>query len=259
MMKRKASNNRKSARLWLCVIVSGTCAGSARPADAQGAGAEHLKHMTWGTGSLILIDQLEYAPSTGGRPVSLDALAWWGGAYDRLWIKAEGEQFTAGDDGDFEGHLYYGRLITAYFDALAGVRIDQTWGPESTTRVHLALGLQGLAPLRFEFSPALFVSHEGDVSARLEAEYQLLVTQRLVASPDIELNAAVQEVPERGIGSGLNDIEFGLRIRYEFRREFAPYVGYVWRRRVGATAQLARDGGDPVSEGELVAGLRVWQ
>lgn len=259
-MNRIGSIHRKSARLLLCLVVAGSGMASARPADAQGIGMEQLKHMmAWGTGSLILVDQFEYAPSSAGRPVSLDGVAWWGGAYNRLWLKAEGEQITTGKDGEVEGHLYYGRLISAYFDALAGVRIDASWGAKGAARAHLALGLEGLAPMRFEFSPALFVSNKGDVSARLEAEYQLLITQRLVASPEVELNAAVREVPEWGIGSGLNDIELGLRVRYEFRPEFAPYVGYAWRRRVGATAQLARDDGDPVSEGAFVAGLRVWR
>ncbi|MDQ3389352.1 MAG: copper resistance protein B, partial [Gemmatimonadota bacterium] len=161
--------------------------------------------------------------------------------------------------GDAEAQLSYGRLITPYFDALAGVRLDQRWGDGSATRAHLAAGLVGLAPLRFEFSPTLFLSQDGDLSARLEAEYQLLITQRLVASPEIELNAALQEVPEWGIGRGINDVELGLRLRYEFRREFAPYIGYSWTRRVGGSAGFAREEGEGVSEGAFVAGLRVWR
>lgn len=232
----------------------------ARPADAQGIGLKQLKHMmAWGTGSLILFDQLEYAPNGEGDPLSLDAVGWYGGAYNRLWFRAEGEQLTSESAGEAEVQLSYGRLVTAYFDALAGVRVDQRWGDESGTRAHLALGLQGLAPLRFEFSPTLFLSQDGDLSARLEAEYQLLVTQRLVASPEIELNAALQEVPEWGVGSGINDVELGMRLRYEIRREFAPYVGYEWTRRVGGAADFAQAAGEPVSGGAFVVGLRVWR
>lgn len=232
----------------------------ARPADAQGIGLIQLKEMmAWGTGSLILFDQLEYAPGGEGRPLSLDAIGWYGGAKNRLWFRAEGEHLTSGGTGEGEAQLSYGRLVTPYFDALAGVRVDQQWGDASPTRAHLAVGLVGLAPLRFEFSPSLFVSQDGDLSARLEAEYQLLITQRLVASPEIELNAALQEVPEWGVGSGLNDYELGLRLRYEIKREFAPYVGFSWTRRVGGSADFAREEGEGVSEGAFIAGLRVWR
>lgn len=248
-----------SAALRTVAALGGLLFALARPADAQGIGLEQLKHMmAWGTGSLILVDQLEYAPGAAGRPLSLDAIGWYGGAYDRLWFRAEGEQLTSGSGGEAEVQLSYGRLVTAYFDALAGIRVDRQWGDESNTRAHLALGLLGLAPLRFEFSPTLFLSQEGDLSARLEAEYQVLITQRLVASPEIELNAALQEVPEWGAGSGLNDVELGLRLRYEIKREFAPYVGWVWARRLGGTADLARIAGEEVGEGGFVAGLRMW-
>jgi copper resistance protein B len=241
-------------------MTSGVLLALAGPADAQGIGLKQLKHMmAWGTGSLILFDQLEYAPGGEGRPLSLDATGWYGGAYNRLWFRAEGEQLTTEGIGEAEVQLSYGRLVTAYFDALAGVRVDQQWGDGSDTRAHLAVGLVGLAPLRFEFSPTLFLSQEGDLSARLEAEYQVLITQRLVASPEIELNAALQDVPEWGVGSGLNDVELGLRLRYEFSRKFAPYVGYEWMRRVGGSADFAREAGEGVSDGAFVAGLRVWR
>ena len=248
-----------ASALRIAAALGGLAVALASPADAQGIGLKQLKHMmAWGEGSLILFDQLEYAPGGAGGPMSLDAVGWYGGAYNRLWFRAEGEQLTSESGGEGEAQLSYGRLVTAYFDALAGVRVDQHWGEESDTRAHLALGLQGLAPLRFEFSPTLFLSQDGDVSARLEAEYQLLITQRLVASPEIEVNAALQEVPEWGVGKGLNDAELGMRLRYEIRREFAPYVGYAWTRRFGETADLGRLEGGAVSEGVFVAGLRMW-
>ncbi len=234
--------------------------GITAPANAQGIGLEQLKKMMdWGTGSLILIDQLEYAAGGEGRPVTLDAIGWYGGAYDRLWFRAEGEQLTRESSGEVEGELFYGRLITSYFDALAGARVDQRWGEGGATRAHLAVGLEGLAPGRFEVAPTLYLSQDGDVSARLEAEYQFLITQRLVATPDVELNAALQEVPEWGVGRGLNDVELGLRLRYEFRREFAPYIGFQWARRVGGSADFARAAGAGAGDGTFVAGVRVWR
>ena len=242
------------------LLLVGFLAALARPAAAQGIGLEELKEMmSWGTGSLILFDKLEYAPQAAGRPVSLDAVGWYGGAYDRLWFRAEGEQLTTQSVGEAEAQLFYGRLITPYWDALAGVRVDQRWGGESGTRVHLAAGLTGLAPLRFEFSPTLFLSQDGDLSARLEAEYQVLITQRLVAAPEIELNAALQDVPGWGLGRGLNDVELGLRLRYEIVREVAPYVGVSWLRRVGGTADWARAEGEAASETLIVVGVRLWR
>jgi copper resistance protein B len=102
------------------------------------------------------------------------------------------------------------------------------------------------------------VSEKGDLSARLEAEYDLLITQRLVLQPKAELAVAAQRVPELGVGSGLNDIELGLRLRYEFSREFAPYVGVHWERKVGETARLAREEGEQADSLWVVAGLRFW-
>ena len=231
----------------------------AQPVAAQGIGLKELEEMmAWGTESLILLDKVEYAQAAEGGPVSVDATGWYGGAYNRLWFRAEGEQLTHARGGEAEAQLFYGRLVTPYWDALAGVRLDQRWGGQSGTRAHLAVGVIGLAPMRFEFSPTLFVSQHGDVSARLEAEYQVLMTQRLVAEPELELNAAIQDVPEWGVGRGLNDTELALRIRYEIKREFGPYLGWQWHRRLGSTADLARAEGEPVSEHALVAGLRIW-
>lgn len=232
----------------------------ARPAAAQGLGmAELMRMMDWGRGSLILFDQLEYAPNAEGEPLSADMTAWVGGARNRIWVRAEGEQPLAGNGGEGEASVYYGRLVTPFWDALAGVRVDGSWGGEGNARASLAVGLIGLAPMRFELSPTVYLSQDGDLSARLEAEYQILVTQRLVAEPELELNAALQEVPEFGVGRGLNDMGLGMRLRYEFSRKFAPYVGYSWTKRYGGAADFAREEGEPASEGAFVAGLRVWR
>lgn len=259
-MRAELLSSRASATLRIGFSLAGLLALLASPAGAQGIGLKQLKHMmAWGTESLVLLDQLEYAPGAEGRPVSLDANGWYGAAYNRLWFRVEGEQLTTDRDGEAEAQLFYGRLIKPYWDALGGVRVDQRWGAESGTRAHLAIGLTGLAPLRFELSPTLFLSQDGDLSARLEAEYQVLITQRLVASPEIELNAALQEVPEWGVARGLNDVELGLRLRYEIRREFAPYLGYSWTRRLGGSADLAGEAGEEISERVFVVGLRVWR
>ncbi len=120
------------------------------------------------------------------------------------------------------------------------------------------VGFEGLAPYWFEMEPAVFVSQDGDISARVTTTYDMFVTQRLIAQPRIEVNAAVQEVPEFGVGSGLNDLDLGFRLRYEIRREYAPYIGVSWQRRFAGTADLARLAGATVSDLAAVGGLRVW-
>lgn len=240
-------------------VLGGLLMTLARPVGAQGIGLQQLREMMgWGTGTFLLFDELEYAPGASGRPLGLGATAWYGGAYNRLWVRAEGEQLTAASGGEAEIEALYGRLITPYFDAVVGARVDQEWGDESATRGLLAVGIQGLAPYWFEIAPTLYVSQDGDFSARFEAEYEILLTQRAVLTPELELNAALQEVPEWGVGSGLNDYELGLRLRYEIKREFAPYVGWVWTRRLGGTSDLARAAGEEVSGNGFVAGLRMW-
>ncbi len=174
-------------------------------------------------------------------------------------MRAEAEQSSTEANGEGEVQVLYGRQVAAFWDAVAGVRVDRRWGDGTATRALLAAGLQGLAPYWFEVAPTLFVSQHGHLSARLEASYELLLTQRLIVEPELELNAAVQEVPEFGVGTGLNDIELGIRLRYEVRREFAPYVGFSWTRRVGKSADLARATGEDAGSGTFVAGLRVWR
>ncbi|HEX6939439.1 MAG TPA: copper resistance protein B [Longimicrobiales bacterium] len=229
-------------------------AGRARAQDMP----DPKEMMRWGTATYLQLDALEYAPGAAGRPIRLDATGWTGGAVHRLWLRAEGEHLTRAGSGAAEAQLLYGRLVSPYWDALLGIRVDRRWGDADATRAHLALGLQGLAPYRFELAPTLFLSRHGDVSARLQASYEALLTQRLIAEPEAELNAALREVPEFGIGRGINDVRLALRLRYEIRRELAPYVGYTWIRRFGGGADLARGEGEPVSDGAFVAGVRVW-
>ena len=120
------------------------------------------------------------------------------------------------------------------------------------------VGAAGLAPYWFEVEPTLYVSDDGDVSFRLEATYDLLLTQRLILQPRFELDAAASSTPEFGIGAGINDIQLGLRLRYEIRREVAPYVGVSWTRKLGNTADFARDEGEDVDSLGAVVGLRFW-
>lgn len=209
--------------------------------------------------TFVQFDELEYVPGAIDEPVEYKGQMWIGGDFDRLWLKARGEQSTLEREGVFEGQALFSRATSPFWNTQVGLRIDRLYGlGGGATRGHLALGIQGLAPYWLEVESFLFVSHEGDVSARVEASYDVLFTQRLILEPEVELNGAVQAVPEFGVGSGLSDFEVGVRMRYEVVRELAPYVGISWHRLVGETADLARTGGGVVSDANFVAGLRWW-
>ena len=210
--------------------------------------------------SLALLDLFEAAPGASGVPGRVEGLYRIGDDYTRLYLKGEGEGLIAEAEGEVEGQALYSRLVTSYFEAQAGVRVDTEFGDgDVRARPFLVVGLEGLAPYFFEVEPAVFLSAAGDLSARFVGSYDLLLTQRLVAQPRLEVNAALQEVAGWGVGTGLNDTEVGLRLRYEVRREVAPYVGVNWTQRYGAAADFARDEGGSASEANVVFGIRLWR
>lgn len=209
--------------------------------------------------SLVSIEKLEAAPINTDLPLELEGLWRLGDSYNSIWLKLEAEGDIPGREGEGEAQLLYSRILTAFFDLQLGMRADLGLdGSDISARPQVVLGLEGLAPYFFELEPAIFASIDGDISARLEASYDLLITQRLVLTSDIEVNLAVQEVEDWGIGSGINDLELGARLRYEFIREVAPYIGVNWVRSFAGTKDLAEAAGEPVSETRFVAGARVW-
>ena len=199
------------------------------------------------------VEQFEYRANDGQDSLNWDAQGWIGNDEYKVWLKTEGEKPTDGRLEKGELQLLYSRRVSDFFDAQAGVRYDIEPGPERGFGV---FALQGLARYWFEVDASAFVSNEGEVSARFEAEYDLLITQKLILQPMAEVNLAVQSVRERGIGSGINDIELGLRLRYEIQRNFAPYIGISWERKIGETADLARDEGEEVDNLAFVTGIR---
>lgn len=208
----------------------------------------------------VLVDQLEYRMKEGADTVRWDAVGWYGGDYDRLWIKTEGDWRTTGErGGEAEAQALYGRLIAPFWDMQIGLRYDQYSGTGfDRSRSFLALGLHGLAPYWFELEPALFISQDGDVSGRLTATYDMLLTQRLALQSRFDIDAAVQSVEEFDVGAGVNAIGLGLRLRYEIIREVAPYLGINYLGRTGETADIARTNGERADDVALVAGLRLW-
>lgn len=209
----------------------------------------------------VLFDNLEYRAG-GSAPnfARWDMLGWYGGDVNRLWVRSEGD-YAPSSKGERNPDLQvlYGRLIAPFFDATIGLR--QQWmriDGQTRQRTFAVIGLQGLAPYRFEFEPSLFISQNGDVSARVTATYDVLFTQRLVLQPRIEVNAAGRSVERFGVGSGMNDLDLGLRLRYEIVREFAPYIGVTYTRTYGRAAEMRRAEDAPVSQWKLVAGVRIW-
>ncbi len=202
----------------------------------------------------VMADRFEVQSIEGADRMVLDAQGWVGKDYQRFWLKTEGE-YVAGRLEEAEIQGLYSRAVSTFFDFQAGVRQDVAPGSRRTFGV---LGFQGLAPYWFEIDTALFVSHDGDVSARFEGEYDLFVTQRLILQPRAELNFTFQSVEQMAIGSGLSTAEVGARLRYEIRREFAPYIGVSWTGATGQTADLWRRQGGTASSLSVVAGIRFW-
>jgi len=208
----------------------------------------------------LLFDQLEYRAQEGSDSFDWDVQGWIGTDRNKFWIKTEGSAgLSTGAGGDGEVQALYSHMIAPFWDFQAGVRYDRMYGPGADHgRAFVVVGLQGLAPYRFEVEPALFISEDGDVSARLTASYDLLVTQRLVLQPRFKTNLTIQRVRKFGIGRGVGDVELELRLRYEIKRQFAPYVGVSWVRKLGGTADLAYLAGRHVSNLAFVSGVRLW-
>ena len=208
----------------------------------------------------LLVDELEYQLRDGADNVHWDIVGWYGGDYDRLWIKTEGDwQVEDACGGDAEAQALYGRLIAPYWDVLVGVRYDiYSEDSHNQSRGFGVLGLHGLAPYWFEVEPSVFVSEDGDVSGRLTVSYDLTLTQRLILQPRFDLDAAVQAVPTYQVGKGVGNMALGLRLRYEVYREMAPYIGFVWESSYGETADLRRASGEKSERVAGVIGVRIW-
>jgi copper resistance protein B len=204
--------------------------------------------------SKVMLETAEIRPNKGADAYAWEAEASFGDDLHRFVLKSEGE--GASDELESaEVQALYGRAIDPYFNMLAGIRHDFEPGP---ARTYAALGVEGVAPYWFEVEGAVFLSNRGDVSARLEGSYDFRLTQKLILEPRVEANLAASGDAARHEGSGLRDIELGLRLRYAITQEFAPYVGVHWERKFGDTADIARRHGEAVEDARVVVGLRTW-
>jgi copper resistance protein B len=215
------------------------------PAAMAAAAEEARREMGGQVISFVQADRLEYQTGGGSDRFVWEGQAWIGTDFNRLWIKTEGERDNdEGKTEDAEIQALYSRPISSYFDIQAGVRQDFTPAARRTFGV---VGIQGLAPYWFEIDTALFISQDGDLSARFETEYDLRFTQRLILQPRAEANIACQDVPRLAVDAGLSAFEGGARLRYEFKREAAPYLGIAWQHVAGEPNRFS-----------FVTGLRLW-
>lgn len=225
--------------------------------DAMATARRELARGNGGmTTGMVLVERLEARiPTDGGETGYLwDAQAWYGGDLNRFVLKTEGEGEIDGAVEDAEIQALYSRAIGPFFDLQAGVRFD----PEPDSRTHLVLGVAGLAPYMVHVDGALFLSDRGDLTARVEAEYDQKITQALILQPRVEAEFAAQDIPERDIGAGVTKVEPGLRLRYEIAREFAPYIGVEYEAKLGETADIARARGEDPDGFKVLLGVRAW-
>lgn len=244
----------------------GDAPADARDPNAYADGYEYRGMAGWEESdeisfSKVIADQFEYRNGNNDSTNLLrwDIQGWRGTDYKKLWVKFEGEDETSSGNGDIELQTLYSYAIEPFWDVQLGLRYDNAYTTDnSNSRLHAVIGLQGLAPYWFEMEPALFISENGDISARVTATYDLLLSQRLILQPRFELNVSANDVPEFGIAKGVNDLQLGFRLRYEIKREIAPYIGLAWNTAFGDTKRLIRADNEKVDNLYFVAGLRFW-
>ena len=224
--------------------------------SAMQMGRHHLKEGHGGQKLSQIMFNLAEAQFRNGRDgFEWDGEGWYGGDINRLWIKSEGDGAFGRSIERAEVQALYSRAVGPYFNLQGGVRYDFRPNP---SRTYAVVGFEGLAPNFFEVEGALFLSNKGELMARVEGYYDQRITQRLILQPRAEVNFAAQSTREIGVGSGLSDAEIGLRLRYDIRREFAPYVGVQYRQAFGQTRRYLRDEGEDAGGWSLLTGVRVW-
>ena len=201
----------------------------------------------------FMLDKFETTDAEGSAPLNWELDTWVGKDLNKFWLKSEGEHI----DGETEqsNEFLYSRAISSFWDMQLGLRQDRV---DSQTREFLSVGVQGLAPYLFDTSTSILVGENSQFGLAAQFEYEIMFTQRLVLSPEVELNFWSENDPQMGVASGLSTAAFGLRLRYEIRREFAPYIGIQWSKNYGDTADFAAEEGDGVDSTLFVAGVRIW-
>lgn len=202
-------------------------------------------------------DRLEWQWGDEGEDLLLwDVVTWFGNDYNKLYFESEGKYLEKKDKiGEGALELLYGRSVASFWDVRAGVRYDIEPDPE---RAFLTVGVLGLAPLQFEVDANTYISEDGDISADIEMEYEILLTQRLHLVPRLKVGASLQDVPEYETWQGITGVTLGARLMYQIRREFAPYIGVTWQRKTGETGNNLEEDGKDIDSSSLILGVRFW-
>ncbi len=209
----------------------------------------------------FLIDRMEYAfTGQDDKRISYEATGWYGGDYQRAYLEIEGDHDSGSSDGgEIEKlDILYGRLITPWWTVRAGTGYRSTYGPQSEERFFGVVGLKGLAPFLFEVDTNAKVSDRGEVLLDLEAEYDMYLTQRLVLQPRMDATFSFNRIDKLGIGPGFSNLGFSARLRYEIRKQLAPYVGISWNTMTGGSRDIARQEEEPRDVTAFMAGIRIW-
>jgi copper resistance protein B len=245
---RRVTRVTRVMRVMLVTLVAAT------PALAQGV--DHGGHTVHdrAINFQVLFDQLEMQSLHGEPGSRWDSRSWIGGDIHRIWVRTEGDALDGVLD-TAEVQLLYGRSLHRWWDVVGGVRYDPRPAP---SHMWLAVGVQGLAPQFIDVQATAFIGDQGHLAARIEAEHELLLTQRLVVQSLLELSLSGRDDPDRGVGAGLSTGEVGFRVRYEIKREFAPYTGVVWHQKLFGTGDAARARGADAGGWHIVGGLRFW-
>ena len=225
-------------------------------AAAMAMGLHHLQEFHGGQKmSQFLVNIAEYHFNRGRDGYQWVGQGWYGGDIDRLWFKSQGDGAIRRGVERAEVQGLFSHAIGPYFNLQGGVRYDFKPNP---SRTYATIGVEGLAPSFFDLEAALFLSNKGELMGRFEGMYDQRITQRLILQPRVEINAAAQNSRSIGVGSGLSDVEAGLRLRYDIRREFAPYLGVEYKRAFGTTGRYLRDSGERRGGWSFLTGIRTW-
>ena len=253
---RRENCMKNTSKIFITLLI-GLCASS----NAQEIPSDWPKPVEQYNTGMILFDRFEYTRTNDEENIGVwDMIGWYGGDTYRLYFKSEGENKQ--DDGeptDLErAELLASKLIAPFWEFQAGIGTRGTLSSESNMENYAVISLYGVAPYQFEMDNSIVINEDGDVSFSVEAEYEIRVTQTSFLQPRLALAGSLSESERFDRPSGFNSIRIGLRYRYEFAREFAPYAGIYWSRSLGNSADIARKNGESVSETGLVVGARFW-
>jgi copper resistance protein B len=238
------------------VVPTDHAADKAYGAAAMAMGRHHLGEFHGGQKvSQLLVNIAEYHIDRGRDGYQWVGQAWYGSDINRLWVKSQGDGELRRGVERAEAQGLFSHAVGPYFNLQGGVRHDFRPSP---SRTYATVGVEGLAPGFFDLEAAFFLSNKGELMGRVEGSYDQRITQRLILQPRVEVNAAAQNSRAIGVGSGLSDAELGLRLRYDIRREFSPYVGVQIKRSLGATGRYLRDAGERTGGWSLLTGIHTW-